>query len=93
MFTDNEMILLNLVSEFRNYDNLESEISDNAVGVYFSDITEYTSLNVKVARGVVSSLIQKDILVLDDVNGTPFYRATDKCLEYCYNILDNNENV
>lgn len=92
-FTNNEMKILRLVSDFRNYDNLESEISDNAVGVYMSDITEYTPLDVLIARGVVSSLIQKDMLILDNVNGIPFYRATDKCLEYCYNVLDNNENV
>ena len=88
-FTKNEKAILWIVSEWRNYDNLESEINDNAVGVYLRDIIEYTPMDAKTARGVLSSLIQKDMLYLDGVNGENFFRATDKCLEYCYNVLDN----
>ena len=61
-FTTNELVLLNLLSAFRNYDDLESELSDNAVGFYEWDIKEYTDIDIKVARGVISSLIQKDMI-------------------------------
>jgi hypothetical protein len=87
-FTSNEMEILELLAGFRNYDNLETEINDNAVGVYMRDITEYTTLTSKIARGVISSLEQKDMVVTDSVNGEVFFRATDECLEYCYNTLD-----
>lgn len=87
-FTINEMEILELLAGFRNYDSLESEISDNAVGVYMRDITEYTTLTSKIARGVISSLEQKDMVVTDSVNGEVFFRATDECLEYLYNVLD-----
>lgn len=92
-FTSNEMEILELLAGFRNYDNLESEISDNAVGVYMRDITEYTTLTSKIARGVISSLEQKDMVVTDSVNGEVFFRATDECLEYCYNVLDKESEV
>lgn len=92
-FTINELAILDIVSEWRNYDNLESEINDNAVGVYLRDILEFTPMNAKTARGVLSSLIQKDMLYTDRVNGEMFFRATDKCLEYCYNILDKESEV
>ena len=81
-FTTNELVLLNLLSAFRNYDDLESELSDNAVGFYEWDIKEYTDIDIKVARGVISSLIQKDMIYTDSVNGKAFFRATDKCIEY-----------
>lgn len=87
-FTSNEMEILKLLAGFRNYDNLETEIDDNAVGVYIRDITEYTTLTSKIARGVISSLEQKDMVVTDSVNGEVFFRATDECLKYLYNTLD-----
>lgn len=87
-FTTNEFVLLNLLSAFRNYDDLESELSDNAVGFYEWDIKEYTDMDIKVARGVISSLIQKDMIYTDSVNGKAFFRATDECLEFLYNVLD-----
>ena len=91
-FTSNEMEILELLAGFRNYDNLETEISDNAVGVYMEDITEYTTLTSKVARGVISSLEQKNMVDTDSVNGEVFFRATDECLEYLYNTLDKEED-
>lgn len=85
MFTENEKEILELLSEYRNYDNVESEINDNAVGVYMDeDIVEYTSMDSHIARGVVSSLIQKDMLYTDSVNGKTFYGATDACIRYLY---------
>ena len=93
MFTRNEIIILKLIAEWRNYDNLESEINDNAVGIYLRDIKEYTPLQAITTRGVLSSLIQKDMLYTDSVNGEKFFRATDKCLEYCYNVLDKESEV
>ena len=93
MFTRNEIIILKLIAEWRNYDNLESEINDNAVGIYLRDIREYTPLQTITARGVLSSLIQKDMLYTDSVNGEMFFRATDKCLEYLYNVLDKESGV
>lgn len=88
MFTKHEKAILKLVADWRNYDNLESELNDNAVGIYIRDIREYTPLQTITARGVLSSLIKKDMLYCDKVNGEQFFRATDKCLEYCYNVLD-----
>ena len=93
MFTELEKAILKLVADWRNYDNLESELNDNAVGIYLRDIREYTPLDTKTARGVISSLIQKDMLYTDSVNGELFFRATDKCLEYCYNVLDKESEV
>ena len=90
-FTNNEMEIIKLLSEFRNYNDLETEINDNAVGVYLTDIIQYTSLNAKIARGVISSLIKKKMLDTDSINGEPFFRATDGCLEYCYNTLDKED--
>ena len=92
-FTTNELVLLNLLSAFRNYDDLESELSDNAVGFYEWDIKEYTDIDIKVARGVISSLIQKDMIYTDSVNGKAFFRATDECIEYIYNVLDKESEV
>ena len=84
-FTDNEKKILELLSEYRNYDNVETELSDNAVGVYMDeDIEKYTDMDSTVARGVVSSLIQKGMLVTDDVNQKIFYRATDEGIKYLY---------
>jgi hypothetical protein len=93
MFTKYERAILAIVASWRNYDNLESELNDNACGVYLRDIVEYTPLDTKTARGVLSSLIQKDMLYTDRVNGEMFFRATDKCLEYCYNVLDKEREV
>ena len=93
MFTELEKAILKLVAEWRNYDSLEDEINDNAVGVYLRDITEYTPIDTKTARGVLSSLIQKDMLYTDSVNGEMFFRATNECLEYCYNVLDKESEV
>ena len=93
MFTDLEKIILKLVASWRNYDNLEDELNDNACGIYFSDIKKHTSLDNKITRGVVSSLIQKDMLYPSDVNGEDFYYATEKCLEYLYNVLDKESLV
>ena len=93
MFTKYEKAILKIIANWRNYDNLESELNDNAFGVYLSDVTEYTPLDAKTARGVLSSLIQKDMLYYDTVNGYNFFRATDKCLEYCYNVLDKESEV
>ena len=93
MFTEYEKIIIDLIADYRNYDNLESEINDNAVGVYLGDITKYTPLDTKTARGVLSSLIQKKMLDTDTVNGEMFFRATDECLEYCYNVLDKENEV
>ena len=92
-FTQLEKTILNLVAGYRNYDNLESEISDNAVGIYLNDVTKYTPIDAKTARGVLSSLIQKDMLYTDSVNGQIFFRATDECLEYCYNVLDREDEA
>ena len=92
-FTSNELTLLNLLSAFRNYDDLESELNDNAVGFYDWDIKEYTNMDIKVARGVISSLIQKDMIYTDSVNGKAFFRATDECIEYLYNVLDKESEV
>lgn len=92
-FTINEMEILELLAGFRNYDDLETEIDDNAVGVYMRDITEYTTLTSKIARGVISSLEQKDMVITDSVNGEVFFRATDECLEYLYNVLDKENEV
>ena len=92
-FTTNELVLLNLLSAFRNYDDLETELRDNAVGFYEWDIKEYTDMDIKVARGVISSLIQKDMIYTDSVNSKAFFRATDKCIEYIYNVLDNESEV
>lgn len=93
MFTELEKTILKLVADWRNYDNLESELNDNAVGIYLRDIVEYTPLDTKIARGIISSLIQKDMLYTDSVNGELFFRATDECLEYCYNVLDKESEV
>lgn len=85
MFTEKEKEILELLSEYRNYDDVETEIDDNAVGVYMDeDIVKYTSMDSHIARGVVSSLIQKDMIYLDPVNGKAFYRATDECIRYLY---------
>ncbi len=84
-FTCNEKKILSILSEYRNYDDVETELNDNAVGVYMDeDIEKYTDMTANVARGVVSSLIQKDMLYTDNVNGKSFYRATDKCIRYLY---------
>lgn len=92
-FTINELVILHLLSAFRNYDDLETELGDNAVGFYDWDIKEYTDMDIKVGRGVISSLIQKDMIYTDSVNGKAFFGATDKCLEYLYNVLDNESEV
>ena len=95
-FTSNEKKILSLLSEYRNYDNVETELHDNAVGLYMDeDIEKHTDLDSYVARGVVSSLIQKDMLSTDRVNGKMFYRATDKCIRYLYEcdeaVTDSND--
>ena len=88
-FTNNELEIIKLLSEFRNYNDLQTEINDNAVGVYIKDILQYTSIkDTKIIRGVVSSLIKKDMLYTDDVNGELFFRATDECLKFLYEVLD-----
>ena len=83
-YTDNEKIILDLLRLYLNYNDCEAELNDNAVGVYMKDITKRTTLTAQVARGVVSSLIQKDMLETDDVNGETLYRATDNCIRYLH---------
>lgn len=93
-FTSNEKKIISLLSEYRNYDNVETELEDNAVGVYMDeDIEKYTDMDSYVARGVVSSLIQKEMLSTDRVNGKMFYRATDKCIRYLYDNEEVNTGV
>jgi hypothetical protein len=87
-FTSIEMAVLNFLSEFRNYDNLETELNDNAVGVYMLDIKDYLETSTTVAKEVILSLMHKNMLYPDKVNGTPFFRATDECIEFLYNVLD-----
>ena len=92
-FTTNELEILKLLSYWRNYDNLESELNDNAVGIYTWDVKEYTDMPIKTFRGVISSLIQKNMVYTDSVNGEPFFRATDECLEFLYNVLDKESEA
>lgn len=49
-FTKNELEIINLISEFRNYDDLEKELEDNAVGVYLEDIVLYTNHGQQIQR-------------------------------------------
>ena len=56
-FTDKELNILKVLASFRNYDNVQSELGDNAVGLYMSDIVRDAKLEPEIARGVLSSLI------------------------------------
>lgn len=83
-FTKLEIIVLIRLAATFNYNNADEEKSDNATGIFFNDLC-LDKNDAKVMRGVVSSLVKKDILVEDDVNGKPFFRGTDKAIDLIYN--------
>lgn len=84
-FTDEDNQILDLLADYRNYNSLKAELSDNAVGVYIEDdVLAYTKLSKDVAMTAIEHLLQKDMLYKDKVNGKCFYRATNKCIRYLY---------
>lgn len=53
-----------------------------------SDISEHTGIPIKKMRGVIASLIRKEIVYIDDVDGdgTELLYVNDKYLRTSFNI-------
>lgn len=82
-FTENE---IKVIKQFNlNYDNLSSELSDNA----FDEIAKLTGIAPRSLRGIMTSLIKKGIIYKyrydDDIKGF-MYRVTDDGIREYFTI-------
>lgn len=65
-YTELEMKVMKQIGGFLNYDTLEENLGDNATAFDFDEIEGFETRQLK---GVIGSLVKKDILMPDDVNG------------------------
>lgn len=61
-FTDLEKQVIGAFDVAFNYDDAESEKSDNATAINARDIDKKTGMGINVAKGVMGSLVKKGLL-------------------------------
>ena len=80
-YTELELKVIKSIGRFLNYDDLESNLDDNATYFTMSDI----DIESKILRGVLSSLEQKGLIFKDYV-GEPMFVVTNSEVKEYYRI-------
>lgn len=80
-YTELELKVIESISDFLNYGDLESDLDDNAT--YFT--IDEINIEPKKLRGVLSSLERKHLIYKDFV-GEPLFIVTDFGIKEYYRI-------
>jgi len=67
-YTELELKVIGTFGSFMNYDTLEDNLSDNCTCVDAKAVAKLTGLDIKQVKGVLSSLEQKGLVVIDITN-------------------------
>ena len=92
-YTEMEMKVIKAIGSSLNYDTLEANIDDNATALEIKETAEITGLSTKQVRGIFSSLEQKGLMYLEEMNmGTWRIMAiTEEGLREYYRLFVNTE--
>lgn len=71
--TELELKVVECFSHYLNYSNMQDNIYDNATFFDFDEIANDTGVSHNILRGVLSSLIKKELINLD---GSTWYGKT-----------------
>lgn len=82
-YTELESKVIKSIGDFLNYDDLETNLEDNATYFVMSEI----DIEPKILRGVLSSLEQKDLIYKDKKSvDEPMFMVTDFGIKEYYRI-------
>lgn len=87
-YTELELKVIKSIGGFLNYDDLESNLDDNATYFTINDI----DIEPKILRGVLSSLEQKQLIFKDYV-GEPLFAVTNFGVKEYYRIYKNKYKI
>ena len=92
-FTELEQKVIKTFGSFMNYDTLEDNLSDNCTCVDAKDVAKLTGLDIKSVKGVLSSLEQKNLLVMEitNINHRTLMVTEQGIIEYFK--MKENENM
>ena len=82
-YTELESKVIKSIGDFLNYDDLETNLEDNATYFVMSEI----DIEPKILRGVLSSLEQKGLIYKnDELAEEPMFMVTDFGIKEYYRI-------
>lgn len=82
-YTELESKVIKSIGDFLNYDDLETNLEDNATYFVMSEI----DIEPKILRGVLSNLEQKDLIYKDKKSvDEPMFMVTDFGIKEYYRI-------
>lgn len=82
-YTELESKVIKNIGDFLNYDDLETNLEDNATYFVMSEI----DIEPKILRGVLSSLEQKDLIYKNEKSvDEPMFMVTDFGIKEYYRI-------
>lgn len=87
-YTELELKIIKSIGRFLNYDDLESNLDDNATYFTMSDI----DIESKILRGVLSSLEQKGLIYKEFI-GEPLFAVTNFGVKEYYRIFENKYKI
>lgn len=87
-YTELELKIIKSIGSFLNYDDLESNLDDNATYFTMSDI----DIESKILRGVLSSLEQKGLIYKEFI-GEPLFAVTNFGVKEYYRIFENKYKI
>ena len=87
-YTELELKVIKSIGSFLNYDDLESNLDDNATYFTMSDI----DIESKILRGVLSSLEQKGLIYKKFI-GEPLFAVTNFGVKEYYRIFENKYKI
>lgn len=87
-YTELELKVIKSIGSFLNYDDLESNLDDNATYFTMSDI----DIESKILRGVLSSLEQKGLIYKEFI-GEPLFAVTNFGVKEYYRIFENKYKI
>lgn len=87
-YTELELKVIKSIGSFLNYDDLESNLDDNATYFAMSDI----DIESKILRGVLSSLEQKGLIYKEFI-GEPLFAVTNFGVKEYYRIFENKYKI
>lgn len=87
-YTELELKVIKIIGSFLNYDDLESNLDDNATYFTMSDI----DIESKILRGVLSSLEQKGLIYKEFI-GEPLFAVTNFGVKEYYRIFENKYKI
>ena len=87
-YTELELKVIKSIGSFLNYDDLESNLDDNATYFTMCDI----DIESKILRGVLSSLEQKGLIYKEFI-GEPLFAVTNFGVKEYYRIFENKYKI